>query len=222
MSKFNFDSRTTTIKLSYWNMYIRQLPKLWSGCLDDQDNLTEIWKPKHVIRVVGHSHSLDNLRWLYQIAYTYPDYIFLIFTNSMDDMQALEFPHNVIPVLQVDSKRRYADQVTDYLDLCADRGVLTPTLSIFCNDAIYVDTQVKWLLLSGLSSVKIENTISMNSRNRKAKIPIYVERFAFKKSLPPALNLREYPGSLLQELMETNHVEESDKVCQEAFNTTAV
>ena len=180
-------------------MYTEQVPKLWTGTYDGTYNVIKNPITSKVIRVVGHQHTLDRLRWLYQVAYDNPEFIFMIYSNDTIALQELIFPSNVIPVLQVENRQTYIAKIKDYLDLCRDREVETPTLSIFCNDIINVSKKIKWLLLSGLSLRNIAGTIRVNS----TAMPVYVEHFKFKKKLPQAIDVRNVPCDLDNNLVES-------------------
>ena len=176
------------MKLRYWNMYTTQIPLLWTG-EDTGSGVIKTYKPEHTIRVIGHQHTLSCLRWLFQIAYENPGYTFMVFSDNVDSFRDLSFPDNVIPVLQVANRRAYVANIRSYLDLCQEREVALPTLSIFCNDIVNVTKDIKWLLLSGLNMRNIYGTI----RDNRPRIPIYVESFKYSKRLPDAINLRCAP-----------------------------
>lgn len=177
------------MNLHYWNMYTEQVPPVWTGHFNG-DNLIKKEKTPRIFRVVGHQHEYRALRWIYQIAEQNPMHKFAVFSDDLFSFAEVEFPFNVIPVLQVDSRKTYASNIVPYLNICAERYVETPAVSIFCNHTIDVSISVKWLFLSGMSIKRITDNIQINSHK---KIPVYVEKFKYLSNLPTPVNIRQIP-----------------------------
>jgi hypothetical protein len=186
-------------KFQYWNLYTRQLPVLWRGEYDG-DNIIKIPRQKHIIRVVGHKHTLSCMRYVCQVGAMYPDYIFLLYSGDMMAFEQLEFPSNVIPVLQVDNRRYYTARIGDYLRICSEKSVSIPTVSLFCREVVSISQKVKWLLLSGVSNRYVNGSIQSNIQ----RIPVYVEKYQYARRLPHDLNKRMIPDSLTHILSGTH------------------
>jgi hypothetical protein len=195
--------------MKYWNMYTRQLPKLWASNLDGD----QLWLDPHYIRVVGHKHNLVALRWLHQIAYTYPDYTFVVASDSIDDLEELYFPSNVIPVLQVSKENDYKQDIKRYLKLCDERSVELPTLSIFCTDVFNVSKQIKWLLLAGTQYSAITDMLRVNGNHRTQPIPCYVEHFRYSKKLPNGITTRNLPNIPIKTFVDLETVVDGTVNC---------
>jgi hypothetical protein len=191
-------------KLAYWNMYKRQLPLLWTGQTLGNGEILKRPKPPQLVRVVGYQHSDICLRSIYETAHSNQGHRFLVFGNRLDSFENIEFPRNVLPVLQIvisapynslpeNKVKEYKSNVDRYLELCSDRGVQTPTVSVFCTHIVHVHKDVKWLLLSGTHMDCVRKNIVENKG-----IPIYVEQYKHSSKLPRYIRVRQVP-----ELIET-------------------
>ena len=187
------------MRIQYWDIFEKQLPRLWTGSNTiDGEGFQKVWKPPQLIRVKGYKHTDDRLRYISQVAYEHPDHTFMVFSIDVNSFKDIYFSENVLPVLQVNSRKTYTYNIDTYNELCVERGVKCPTLSIFCNHTINISKHIKWLILSGDNYDVLHNTIAVNYTKRQQKIPVYVEEYNYNASIPNEFRIRQIPKELIR------------------------